>query len=161
MRKEVIVTSIHPRMFGFAVVADTGEQAFIAPAIVTNSNARQGETYLASLVPNHNHDQVERTPYQIVRLEPMSASNDADEIIDDTSPNTLINDVLAVVKQSESPMTTLQIAQEMGIPSREMTNYLVTLNNRGLIVKEEIWQKGTQKRPSFVYWGSSVETFTS
>jgi hypothetical protein len=170
MKQSVYITNIHEKKFGFAVLAGTGEQAFIPPSVVTACDAEVGREYMATIVPNHNLNQVNRTPYQCVILEPVGINVEPDPAVidddeDDDTPYVnaaaITERVLDVLRDAGSPMTTDMIAQEIGSNSRKLSQHLKSMNDAGKIVKEEIWARGTQKRPSHVYWGFNMATFLS
>lgn len=162
MKTEIIITHVAEKKFGFGVTTDTGEQTFIAPNVIVEADAQTGMTFAATLVPNHLPEQRARTPYQCVKLEPLgiNVSNEVIDEFEEPSEDVALEfRIVDLLNEAGCPMTTDEIAKSVGSTSRELSQFLKTMNDHGMIVKEEIWARGTQKRPSHVYWGATVETF--
>lgn len=167
MKTEIVITHVAEKKFGFGVTTDTGEQTFIAPAIIVDANAEAGMEFIATLVPNHLANQRDRTPYQCIKLEPVGINTPPvagdqwePELVEEQDEDVAMEfRIVDILTEAGCPMTTDEIARKVGSTSREFSQFLKNMNDAGMIVKEEIWARGTQKRPSHVYWGATVETF--
>lgn len=158
MKSNVIVTNVHPKRFGFCVTADTGDQAFIPPHVVVSADAKAGDEFLATLVPNPNKETAQRTKFQVVLLD--AADPQAFDMSDDTDPNTVPDDmskqIQQLLKDDGHALDTAHIAREMKMNSRRMGSILMHMHNRGQICRIEYWAKGTQKRASHVFWSYNL-----
>lgn len=157
MKAEIIITNVHPRMFGFAALADSGVAAFVPPHIVVGHNLRAGDHYTATLIPNPNADTRERTPYQAVALhvdEPSADDGQSDET--QTIGENISREIIAYLKDDGGAVDTAKIAAEFSYNSRRMAAHLMHMHNKGKICRVEYWAKGTQKRASYVFWSYNL-----
>jgi len=160
MQKEVIITNIHERGFGFAALTENGDHAFLPPFVCNEAGAQVGDVFIGTLVINNGKYD---TPYQCVKLErdlkaeviQLPVERDIIGVVD-------VDEVLNVLWRATSPITTRYVADCLGISdTKQLTKVLLSLWTDGRIYKADVSNDPTAKRTSLTMWSHSLAAFRS
>lgn len=144
----VFITSQLPSLSTFGH-ADDGEAVFIPAVVARAAKIKEGDTVMASLVPN-NH--ASDTPWFALHVDCGEGVNpDMWRRLSDTA-------LLGAIE--EGPLTTQELAEELDVPSSLVGSRMNSLFRDQRVVKAAVYadpRKGTS--PAAVLWGTSVEQF--
>lgn len=160
------ITNVHPRGFGFAVVTQTGEQAFIPPhtAKAVESLAA-GDSIDAVLVPNPRPDHAATTPTPWLAVKLIdSAGPELDqapepELETKEAAGVPLDERAYSALRTVAYATNSDMAQMLNEDFRSTSNAMQRLYNAGRISRACVYHRVGQQRPSFLLYAITASDF--
>lgn len=140
-----------------------GEQVFINGRIVDALNLYEGVIAMGHLVPNFP-DKRAQIPWRAMRMTlPEDQEPMVEEEVIEEDPTPSISDTILkhIQTHSEHYFTTSDLAEDLGMDTTTISNWCMSLHNRGLISRADFHAGPNQKRASFVMWGLNSKSFAS
>ena len=164
---KIIITNAHAHGFAFACDTETQGQVFIPVHIAEGFDLAPGDEIEAVLVPNYQDKSDKGTPWQAVKLQRDSMSDQHDnevceKVIIDNS-QTLNNEALDAEMLSyilfAGYHTTAELADYFEVDHKAAGNAAQRLFNAGKIAKADVFNRVGQQRPTIILWAASAKTF--
>lgn len=159
-KKPIVVEMMTYSGSAFGVTPD-GEQVFINSRIVDLLKLKEGMPMMGFLLPNYA-DKRDTTPWRAMRLEPLPETQDQEPRTEAPEPVDAATNILATIRsEPEGYFTTVDLAEELGLDTKTVSNACMSLHQRGLIARADVHAAPNQKRASFVLWAKSSKSFAS
>ena len=162
---ETVQKPVHIDMLTYAGSAFgstvNGEQVFINARIVEAMGLDEGMVVMGFLLPNYP-DKRENIPWRAMRVKVSNGQEEDEEVIEqDPEPEQTPGDrIMAVIKQTpDGYFTTVDLTEELGLDTKTVNNWCMSLHNRGLIARADVHAAPNQKRASFVLWALNPKSF--
>ena len=157
----ITITNVHPRGFGFAVVTETGDQAFIPPHTAnTVTGLAAGDSIAAVLVPNPRPDDAATTPTPWLAVKLIdSASPDTDQAPEPEPASEVLDERAYAALSTVAYATNSDIVQMLNEDFTSVRNAMQRLYNAGRISRAEVYHRVGQSRPSFLMWAITAIDF--
>ena len=151
----ITISNAHERGFAFAITED-GDQVFIPPHVADNHNLSAGIGLTAQLAINPNEAQRDNTRFVAIRLRPAEEPKEAEAATIGTAA--LDEKALTVIREL-CLVSTVEIAETLGVDTRTASNSANRLFNAGKIAKADVYGRVGQSRPSFILWAAQASDF--
>ena len=151
----ITISNAHERGFAFAITED-GDQVFIPPHVADNHNLSAGIGLTAQLAINPNEAQRNNTRFVAIRLRPDEEPKEAEAATIGTAA--LDEKALTVIREL-CLVSTVEIAETLGVDTRTASNSANRLFNAGKIAKADVYGRVGQSRPSFILWAAQASDF--
>jgi len=164
---KIIITNAHAHGFAFACDTETQGQVFIPVHIAEGFDLAPGDEIEAVLVPNYQDKSDKGTPWQAVKLQRDSMSDQHDNevcekvIIDNsqTLNNEWLDAEMLSYILSAGYYTTAELADYFEIDHKTAGNAAQRLFNAGKIAKADVFNRVGQQRPTIILWAAAAKTF--
>ena len=164
---KIIITNAHAHGFAFACDTETQGQVFIPVHIAEGFDLAPGDEIEAVLVPNYQDKSDKGTPWQAVKLQRDSMSDQHDNevcekvIIDNsqTLNNEWLDAEMLSYILSAGYYTTAELADYFEIDHKTAGNAAQRLLNAGKIAKADVFNRVGQQRPTIILWAAAAKTF--
>ena len=164
---KIIITNAHAHGFAFACDTETQGQVFIPVHIAEGFDLAPGDEIEAVLVPNYQDKSDKGTPWQAVKLQRDSISDQHDNEVCEKSiidkSQTLNNEALDAEMLSYILLagyyTTAELADYFEIDHKTAGNAAQRLFNAGKIAKADVFNRVGQQRPTIILWSAAAKTF--
>lgn len=146
---EIMITNISLKGDGFATVRGSSNGVYIPPSVTKSSAIIPGEIRLATLIDNDASRQ-HLSRFKAIFVAPASET--------ERSPDGLRERILELVEDSETCLTTREIAREIGIVEPTARDHLTALFSAGRVSRADILHRSAD-RPVDTLWGIDPKDF--
>lgn len=163
---ETVQKPVHVDMLTYAGSAFgstvNGEQVFINSRIVETMGLSEGMVVVGFLLPNYP-DKRDNIPWRAMRVKVPNGQGDDEVIKHEPEPEpeqTPGDRIMAIISQTpDGYFTTVDLTEELGLDTKTVNNWCMSLHNRNLIARADVHAAPNQKRASFVLWALNSKSF--
>lgn len=174
----VVVESKTHAGSGFAVT-DTGAAVFMSRRLIETMQLEEGDMVTAFCIPNYE-DKRDVIPWRAIRVERNPVDIEASRLVAPHEEGGLLDrimelpdiqlpvdrkaaDIDQMVKdrllETEGHWTTRELADDLGLDFKAVSNSCIRLFNKSRIAKADVFSGPDQSRASFTLWGSTTDDF--